>query len=80
MRLVSDYVRENGKLSFIKEIRGKNIHFKTDKCEFFPNFDITGKALSTEISSSGEIICKVRIQSKIITVGTNMRGLEYEVI
>lgn len=80
MILVKDYIKEYGVSNFIKTIKGKNTHFKTDKCEFFPKFDISGIILKTDISTNGEILCKTKIQNKIITVGSNMTGLLFEIL
>ncbi len=58
---------------------GKQIHFTSD-CELFHNFDIKCKVLQMKMES-GEIlfICKLS-NGKTITVGSNMRNLQFEVL
>ena len=58
---------------------GKQVHFKSD-CEFFPNFDIKCKVLQMKMESS-EILFTCKLSNgKIISVGSNMRNLQFEVI
>lgn len=64
----------------IKLILGQTVHFTSD-CEFFPNFNITGKVISYSIKSN-ELIFSVKelTKQKILTVGTNMKNLKFEII
>lgn len=64
----------------LQSLLNKNIHFTSD-CEFFPNFDIIATLLSYKIAKY-ETIFEVKILSnnKFITIGSNMKNLQYEVI
>ena len=77
MKKVSDlsYIEINNKLF------GKKVHFKSD-CEFFPNFDVVCIIKDITIKN-GEILFDCIVSSpyeKRITIGSNMRNLEYELI
>ena len=69
-------LNHNQKLSLL----GKTIHMKAS-CEFFPNFDITGKLISWHIANNGEFVYTCKISSnKTIQIGTNMKDLVYEIL
>lgn len=59
---------------------GKKVQFKAN-CDFFPNFDTTVIVNSVSKRSS-EILfhCKVIKNSKSTIIGSNMKGLKYQVI
>ena len=58
---------------------GQHVHFTSD-CELFPNFDIKCKVLQIQIKGS-EIIFTCKLSNgKIITVGSNMKNLKFEII
>ena len=58
---------------------GNIVNFKSD-CQFFPNFDVTGKVESMSYASNAEIIFKVRCKSKLISIGSNMHNLTFELV
>ena len=64
----------------LQNLLNKNIHFTSD-CEFFPNFNIIATLLSYKITKY-EIVFEVKISSnnKFITIGSNMKNLQYEII
>ena len=64
----------------LQNLLNKNIHFTSD-CEFFPNFNIIATLLSYKINKT-ETIFEVKILSnnKFITIGSNMKNLQYEII
>lgn len=63
----------------LQKLSGKKVHFKSD-CEFFPNFDVTGRIIGTEIKGT-ELVFKLKtIKGKIISVGSNMLNLRYELV
>ena len=64
-------------IQLIKTLVGKKVHFTSD-CEFFPNFNVTGKVISYYIKGS-EVIFKTKIGNKTIDVGSNMKNLKYEI-
>lgn len=71
-------------IQFLKDkssIIGKKVRF-TANCDFFPNFDTTVTINSVSQRSNGEFLysCKVIKNSKTVTIGTNMKGLKYEII
>lgn len=59
---------------------GKVVNFKSD-CQFFPNFDVTGKVLSINISStSNEYIIKILRNGKKYDIGSNMSNLSFNIL
>jgi hypothetical protein len=67
-------------LDLSKTLIGHKVRFISD-CEFFPNFDITCKVY--EITSNGNeflIQTKVYPSNKKITVGSNMKNLQFELL
>lgn len=62
-----------------KIIMGKTVNFKSD-CEFFPNFDVTGKVYKIERRINETIIYVKTKSGKNITIGSNMKNLTYEII
>ena len=62
-----------------KKMFGKNIHFTSD-CEFFPNFDVIIKVNDIYINKN-EIIFKGKTKNnKMLTIGSNMSHLQFEII
>ena len=58
---------------------GKQIHFTSD-CDFFPDFDIKCQVLQMKMESN-EILFTCKLSNgKTITVGSNMRNLQFEVL
>ena len=58
----------------------KYVHFISD-CEFFPNFDIKCYIDDIYLSkSSNEILFKVKTNNKFLTVGSNMKNLQFEIL
>lgn len=74
------YVKDFSYYILIKMLLGKTVNFKSD-CDFFPNFNITGKIISYTIKNN-ELIFKLRIptKNKIIDVGSNMKNLQFKII
>lgn len=56
---------------------GKTVRFVSD-CEFFPNFDVTGKVIDLSLSGS-EYIFTVKTKGKKISIGSNMKNLRIEI-
>lgn len=70
----------NRKFSFFTNILGKKVHMLSD-CEFFPNFDLTGKVVSIKPESNGETLITLLLSNgKTMYVGSNMKNLRYEII
>jgi hypothetical protein len=62
-----------------KKMFGKNVHFTSD-CEFFPNFDVVIKVNDIYINKN-EIIFKGKTKNnKMLTIGSNMHNLQFEII
>lgn len=74
MELVKKYSTTN----LIKKLVGQRVIFTSD-CEFFPNFNVTGKVISYYIKGS-EVVFKLKINTKIIDVGSNMKNLKFNII
>jgi len=75
-----ELVKKYNFTQLIKLLVGKKVKMKSN-CEFFPNFNITGKVLSYYIKGP-EIVFKVKTNpsQKIIDVGSNMKNLQFEII
>ena len=58
---------------------GKEVNFKSD-CQFFPNFNVTGKVEQIKYASNGELIIIVKIKNKSITIGSNMHNLSFSIV
>lgn len=58
---------------------GKKAHF-TSTCEFFPNFDVTGKVTQMGLKNGEILICVLTNNNKKITIGSNMKDLKFEII
>ena len=59
----------------------KKIHFTSD-CELFPEFDVRVYVYDIYIEKNGEIIFETKniSNSKKLTIGSNMKNLEFEII
>lgn len=59
----------------------KKIHFTSD-CEFFPEFDVKVYVYDIYIEKNGEIIFETKniSNSKKLTIGSNMKNLQFELI
>jgi len=71
-------VRKYSYQNLIKKLIGNKVQFKSD-CEFFPNFNVTGKVLSYYIKGN-ELLFKVKVMNKTIDIGTNMKNLRFTII
>ena len=67
-------------IQLIKKLVGQKVNFTSD-CEFFPNFNVTGKVISYYIKGS-ELVFKIKTipMKKIIDVGSNMKNLKFKII
>ena len=75
-----EYVNSYNNNNLIKTLLGNNIHFTSD-CMLFPKQGISGKIIEYHISSSGEIIFKIKVKSgKVYDVGSNTLHLQFEFI
>lgn len=76
MELISKY-------SYIwvcNNLMNKKIHFISD-CEFFPNFNIEGYIKDIKLSkSTSEILFTVAVKNKTLTIGSNMKNLQFEIM
>ena len=59
---------------------GKNVRFTSD-CELFHNFNVKVKVISISYAQNTEILfkCIVLCSRKQITIGSNMRNLQFEI-
>jgi hypothetical protein len=74
-----DNVKDYSFSQLYKKMFGKNVHFTSD-CEFFPNFDVVIKVNDIYINKN-EIIFKGKTKnSKMLTIGSNMSHLMFEVV
>ena len=57
---------------------GKKVQFKSD-CEFFPNFDVTGKVESIT-PKQNELLISIIRNGKKYTIGSNMKNLTFKIV
>lgn len=69
------YVKKN--IDKINGLVGKRVHFVSD-CDIFP-INVKGKVLSAE-NKKDETLIRFRVipSNKVITIGSNMHNLRYE--
>ena len=65
-------------IQLIKKLVGQKVNFTSD-CEFFPNFNVTGKVISYYIKGN-EVIFKTKVSNKTIDIGSNMKNLKFKII
>lgn len=76
MELISKY----SYIWMCNNLMNKKIHFISD-CEFFPNFNIEGYIKDIKLSkSTSEILFTVAIKNKTLTIGSNMKNLQFEIM
>ena len=71
------------KYSFIwlsKNLHNKKVNFISD-CEFFPNFNVIGIVDDIQISKhNNEILFTVNVNNKKLTIGSNMKNLQFKLV
>lgn len=76
MELISKY----SYIWICNNLINKKIHFISD-CEFFPNFNIEGYIKDIKLSkSTSEILFTVAVKNKTLTIGSNMKNLQFEIM
>ena len=76
MELISKY----SYIWLCNNLMNKKIHFISD-CEFFPNFNIEGYIKDIKLSkSTSEILFTVAVKNKTLTIGSNMKNLQFEIM
>lgn len=66
----------------IKEmLNKKTVRFVSD-CQFFPDFDVTGKVRYVDVASNGELMFHLKLlkSQKKIQIGYNMKNLKFEIL
>ena len=73
------FVKKTSYIELVKLVN-KKVHFISD-CEFFPNFDVKVYVYKVN-SSTNEIIfyTKSLSNNKRLTIGSNMKNLQFELI
>lgn len=75
-----EYIKKYSIEQIISLLNKKTVRF-TANCQFFPNFDIEGKVKKYDIGKNGELIIYVKHSNgKLISIGTNMNDLMFEVL
>jgi hypothetical protein len=62
-----------------KKLFGKNVRFKSD-CELFQNFDVIIKVKNIYIKGHETIFEGLTKSNKKLTIGSNMKNLQFEII
>ena len=72
-------VKKMSLLDLSKTLIGHKVRFISD-CEFFPNFDVTCNVKQIYIKGN-EIIFEVNtLNNKHLTIGSNMKNLQFELL
>ena len=74
-----DFIKNFGFEVLYKKLFRKNVRFISD-CEFFPNFDIIIKVNKIYIKGSEIIFEGITKSNKKLTIGSNMKNLQFEII
>jgi len=74
-----EYIKEYSLDKLYKKIFGKNVHFISD-CEFFPNFNVVIKVNDISINRNEILIKGQAKNNKNLTIGSNMKNLQFEVL
>lgn len=72
-------VKKHSYQQLISILKGKTVRFTSD-CQFFPEFDVSGKTVKFEIAKNGELIIYIKSSSRLIPVGYNMKNLLFDII
>jgi hypothetical protein len=62
-----------------KKIFGKNVRFISN-CEFFPNFDVIIKVNKIYIKGTEILFEGLTKTNKKLTIGSNMKNLQFELV
>lgn len=62
-----------------KKLFGKNVRFISD-CEFFPNFDVSCKVIKIYLKNNETIFEVITKNNKKLTIGSNMKNLQFELL
>lgn len=72
-------VKKMSLLDLSKTLIGHKVRFISD-CEFFPNFDVTCNVKQIYMKGN-EIIIEVNtLNNKHLTIGSNMKNLQFELL
>ena len=72
-------VKKMSLLDLSKTLIGHKVRFISD-CEFFPNFDVTCNVKQIYMKGN-EIIFEVNtLNNKYLTIGSNMKNLQFELL
>lgn len=74
-----DPIKNFGFEVIYKKLFGKNVRFISD-CEFFPNFDVIIKVKKIYIKNSEIMIDGITKNNKKLTIGSNMKNLQFEIV
>ncbi len=74
-----EYIKEYSLDKLYQKIFGKNVHFISD-CEFFPNFNVVIKINDISINHNEILIKGYTKNKKNLTIGSNMKNLQFEVL
>ena len=74
-----EHVKNFGFEVIYKKIFGKNVRFISN-CEFFPNFDVIIKVNKIYIKGPEILFEGLTKTNKKLTIGSNMKNLQFEII
>lgn len=72
-------VKKMSLLDLSKTLIGHKVRFISD-CEFFPNFDVTCNVKQIYMKGNEMIIEVNTLNNKHLTIGSNMKNLQFELL
>ena len=72
-------VKKMSLLDLSKALIGHKVRFISD-CEFFPNFDVTCNVKQIYMKGNEMIIEVNTLNNKHLTIGSNMKNLQFELL
>lgn len=72
-------VKKMSLLELSKTLIGHKVRFISD-CEFFPNFDVTCNVKQIYMKGNEMIIEVNTLNNKHLTIGSNMKNLQFELL
>lgn len=74
-----EHIKNFGFEVIYKKIFGKNVRFISN-CEFFPNFDVIIKVNKIYIKGPEILFEGLTKTNKKLTIGSNMKNLQFEIV
>lgn len=71
---------KNKSFEELSQLTGNVVNFVSN-CDFFPNFNVTGRVLRIDLSNNETMFeVSVHPNDRVIKIGSNMKNLTYEIL